>query len=159
MRGAAIVVIVASACGSINPPPPEPPGSRWIPIDCDAFVEKRPAGVVEFEPSDTPPAPPRDGPPVVEVGHRIAGNAQIQPSDFDWIVMARAHVRVAITDVKVCIDATGAVRGLQLMLSSGLHQYDRRFCEEMRRWRYQPWTVSGAPVPACTAVRFQYFRP
>src|SRR5262249_24080361 len=77
----------------------------------------------------------------------------IQPPDEE---RARLGPGRWIASVKVCVDETGAVASLSLMKRTGLPGWERRLCEEMRRWRYIPFQAHGRPSTACTAVLFVY---
>jgi hypothetical protein len=90
------------------------------------------------------------------IGKRIEGSADIPPSEFDVLVMRRAHKHRVVAAVKLCVDGSGAVRGLDLVKSSKLSIYDRRLCEVIKDWRYRPWTIDGAPVSICTGQVFVY---
>lgn len=87
---------------------------------------------------------------------RITGNPQIRPPDEDMAKLARSAANAALADVGVCLDATGAVSWLGFRRKSGLRGWDRRICEQVRDWRYQPYVHDGHPIDICTMVRFYF---
>ena len=90
-------------------------------------------------------------------GHRIAGDPQIPPPPrVHAAMLGKGQDEVAGT-VKMCLDRSGAVRSLRVLVSTGYQLYDDLLTSRMQAWRYRPYQLSdGTAVPVCTAVTFIY---
>lgn len=131
----------------IGSPTPCPPGTV-----CDGVP-----GDPVPPPAPKPPAPkPTLVAPNVLGGLRVAGETQIHPPDVVKTQMQRdGRDRIAGT-VKVCVDARGAVASATMIGTTKYPAYDALLVANVRAWRYRPYTVNGTPVPACSAVTFQF---
>ena len=90
-------------------------------------------------------------------GYRIAGDAQIHPSEEVRQQMVLRHQSRIFGAVKMCIWRDGSVISLKLLRSTGYAEYDAQLVSGMRGWRYRPYTqADGTAVTACTAVVFIY---
>ena len=94
--------------------------------------------------------------PTVLTGLRLAGDTQIHPPTTVKTQMQRGgRDRVAGT-VKLCLDARGSVASVAMIGTTKYSAYDAVLLDKVRTWRYRPYTVNGAAVPACSTVTFQY---
>jgi TonB family protein len=58
--------------------------------------------------------------------------------------------------VKVCIATDGSVASATMKVPTKFTDYDQTILSAVRTWRYQPYLINGAPVPACSLVNFIY---
>jgi len=87
---------------------------------------------------------------------RTAGQPQIQPdAETARAIVAAGRSRV-ITSWKVCVDPQGAVDEVSAERSSGFMTYDAALAAGIRGWKFQPVTVGGAAVRACTSFTFAW---
>ncbi len=117
-------------------------------------------GVVGSNGPPAPAPPPPEKPQIVSLnaiqGLRVAGNADIHlPSDI-LQVMSKQGIKKATVIVKLCLNASGAPTSIDFARRSGYAEADANIEQQMREWRYRPYTVNGAPIPVCTAVVFNY---
>jgi hypothetical protein len=63
------------------------------------------------------------------------------------VAMAGEKLRYSI---ETCLDATGAVTDLRLVVPRHLAEVDGRVLDALRRWKYEPATINGRPTPSCT---------
>lgn len=56
------------------------------------------------------------------------------------------------TTLHVCIDAAGAVSGLEITRTSGLLAYDVEAAKAVKTWRYEPYLVGGKATAVCTTL-------
>jgi hypothetical protein len=140
-----VVLTAIAACGHAPPPPVEMTAARAPRIDCDARIA---------DVSMAPTTSARQIAPEALEDRRLTGTLAITPPDAE-----RDRLRPGsrwIASAQVCIDGGGEVERLALLRRSGLPGWDRRLCEEIQQWRYQPYQIEGRPVAACTAVTFVY---
>lgn len=109
---------------------------------------------IEVKPQ--PPQPPRRIDPKLFQGLRISGETQLHPSTTTQNVMLRDGVNHVSGTIQVCITTDGGVASTSLVRSTKYSDYDATLLSEVRTWRYQPYTLNGAPVPACSYVTFNY---
>ena len=111
------------------------------------------------------PPPPSPRPAVASVasirpsvlqGLRVAGETQLHPSEATQNLMIRSGTSHASGTVKVCISAAGDVSSAVMTRSTTYDEYDATILSAVRSWRYRPYTIDGAPVPACSFVTFHY---
>jgi protein TonB len=115
-------------------------------------------------PPPAPPLPevPRPPPrvhtvlPQILKGLRTSGETAIHPPYAVLQQMHRNEDRKTIASIKVCLAADGTVSSVALLTSTKYAAYDEAIMGAARRWRYKPYTVNGAPVPACGMVTFVY---
>ncbi len=108
-----------------------------------------------------PPPPPKVEtpsvvPPKVLEQNRIAGETQIQPPDEVKNQIRRDGKTRVASNFQICLDATGGIKGIKMLKSSGYASYDRKIQSSMSGWRYKPFMVNGEARPVCTAVTFIY---
>ncbi|HLU66283.1 MAG TPA: DUF4215 domain-containing protein [Kofleriaceae bacterium] len=90
-------------------------------------------------------------------GQRISGDPQIPAPEPVRLAMSRTGQQRAVGSIKMCLTASGAVRSLRVLTSTGYAEYDRLLLSRMRTWRYRPYRLdSGGAVPVCTVVTFIY---
>ena len=108
---------------------------------------------------DPPPPPPPNEPTIVQQvaleGSRISGEKMIQPPSAAATAFQRSGKR-AVAVVKMCLNASGSVKSLKMLKSSGQATYDAKIKSKMRLWKYRPYKVNGKSVPVCTSVTFVY---
>jgi outer membrane biosynthesis protein TonB len=93
-------------------------------------------------------------------GKRYRGNTQIQPPDSVKTAMSRAGDDRVRAIIKMCLSKTGDVASVDLLLSTGYPDYDRKLLGQVRTWRYHPYKLdSGQAVPVCTSIVFKYSVP
>jgi TonB family protein len=109
-----------------------------------------------LEPKLAPPARPRILTSAVLDGMRISGETQIHPSAATRNMMMRANVMSTFGVIVLCIATDGSVASAKLSRSTSYSEYDESLLLGVRTWRYRPYMVNGAPVPACGTVRFDY---
>ena len=86
---------------------------------------------------------------------RISGTTQVQPPN-DVNIKIRRSGKPAIGTFKMCLTATGSVKSVRKLKSTGFPKYDSKLSRTMRKWRYRPFKVNGRAVPVCTSVTFVY---
>ncbi len=108
---------------------------------------------------DPPPPPPPDEPKIVQQvaleASRISGEKQIQPPSAVATAIARSGKK-AVGVVKMCLNAGGSVKSLNMLKSTGHAAYDAKIKSKMRQWKYRPFKVNGKAVPVCSSVTFIY---
>lgn len=102
------------------------------------------------------PPKPRPVDPRVFQGLRISGETQLHPSTTTQSVMIRDGVDRVSGTIKVCITTDGGVASAAMARSTKYDDYDATLLSAVRTWRYQPYTLNGTPVPACSFVTFNY---
>jgi TonB family protein len=56
----------------------------------------------------------------------------------------------------VCIATDGHVASAAMLDSTKYTGYDATLLSAVQRWRYRPYLLDGAPLPACSTVTFVY---
>lgn len=131
-------------------PPPPPPGGPPPPSP----------GAPSSGPPPPPPPPPPPAPPSIVSAktleaNRISGEKNIVPDDVTRTAMAQRGGE--FTGVfKVCVAPDGSVAKVSLMQSTGFPSYDQKIINQIRAWRYQPFTARDAPSLVCAAMVFIY---
>lgn len=87
---------------------------------------------------------------------RIAGAKNIGPDDRTKEELAAAGMKRLVGSFKLCLDATGAVRTVDILKPTGAPAYDTKILAGMRQWRFRPYVVDGEAQAVCTAVTFIY---
>jgi cysteine-rich repeat protein len=94
--------------------------------------------------------------PSVLAGLRISGETQVHPDDITQTQMIHDGVSRVAGVVKLCIAADGSVGLTRMLASTKYAAYDAALVAAVTGWRYQPYRLDGAPVAACSTVRFVY---
>ncbi|MEZ4366663.1 MAG: hypothetical protein R2939_10305 [Kofleriaceae bacterium] len=129
-------------------------GGGCVPgLGCDDGAAPLPQPVIA--PPATPP-PPAVIPPSLISALRISGDTHIVPDGADLTALARTGTGKATGLVRLCLDPRGAVADVALVRSTGLPGYDARLLAGVRTWRYRPYVLDGAAVPACSTVSFVF---
>ncbi len=102
------------------------------------------------------PRPTAMVPPGVLLGLRIAGDTQVHPDAVAQNLMVRDNASRVRGVVKLCIATYGSVAHTAMLVSTRYDSYDAALLSAVRGWRYQPYTIHGAPVAACSTVTFVY---
>jgi protein TonB len=108
------------------------------------------------------PLPPRlepkarTVPPTAMSALRISGNTQIHPSPMVKKEISADGKQQVVGVVKVCLSASGTIASATMLSSTKYPPYDEALLAGVRSWRYRPYTIDGAAVPACSAVSFVY---
>ncbi len=63
---------------------------------------------------------------------------------------ARASGTTGRVDLKLCIDATGAVESVRVLEATPQGVFEEAALEAVRQWRFSPATYKGQPVRLCT---------
>jgi TonB family protein len=87
---------------------------------------------------------------------RIAGETQIRLPPQSLRALADEGVHGVDVGVRLCLDAAGAPRSIEVVKGSGSADIDERVREGVSAWRYRPFAVNGRPVPVCTTVVMRY---
>ncbi|MDX2088245.1 MAG: hypothetical protein SFX73_10365 [Kofleriaceae bacterium] len=95
-------------------------------------------------------------PPNVMGGLRTGGDTQIHPPATVKTEMQRDGRDRITGTVKLCLDTAGRVASAQILGTTKYPAYDAVLLAKVREWTYRPYAVNGTPVPACSAVTFQY---
>ncbi len=106
---------------------------------------------IEVKPKPTPMLAPS-----VLQGLRLSGETQVHPNSATQTMMMRDGTSRVAGAVKLCISTDGGVASASTLLSTKYRDYDAALLLAVRGWRYRPYTVNGAPVPACSSVTFIY---
>jgi TonB family protein len=101
-----------------------------------------------------PPKEPKDIPPTA--AKRISGDPNIAAPDGVKAEMLHLGTSSVQGNVKLCIDEHGVVQSASTGKSTGYKAYDKKLRDEMRTWRYKPYTENGEPTPACFVVHLKY---
>jgi TonB family protein len=94
--------------------------------------------------------------PIVFKGLRISGETQLRPSTVTQGQMIREGTASVHGIVQVCIATDGRVTSATMAASTKYQEYDATLLAGVRDWRYRPYLLDGAPVPACSTVTFNY---
>lgn len=87
---------------------------------------------------------------------RISGTTQIRPDDVTQSQMMRDGNSRSVGTVKLCIATDGSVSSAKMLASTRYASYDATLLSAVYGWRYQPYSVGGVTVPACSTVTFVY---
>jgi TonB family protein len=87
---------------------------------------------------------------------RISGETQIHPSTATRNMMMRANASSTTAVILLCIATDGRVASATMQRSTTYGDYDQALLSAMHAWRYRPYRVNGAVVPACGIVNFEY---
>jgi TonB family protein len=94
--------------------------------------------------------------PSVLQGLRVAGTTQVRPSETTQQLMMREGDRKLIGTVKLCIATDGGVQSASILRSTKYDDYDRALLAAVYGWRYQPYSLGGTAIRACSTVTFIY---
>lgn len=133
-------------------------GAREIGEQCDDGNTNAGDGcsaTCQIEPPKPPPPPKTIGKDVL-AALRTSGETQILPSSSTQSEMMRDGMETTRGTVKLCLSAQGAVTSATTLISTKYSDYDRALLSAVRGWRYRPYTVDGAAVPACSIVSFVF---
>jgi cysteine-rich repeat protein len=106
---------------------------------------------IEVKPKPTPVLAPS-----VMQGLRLSGETQVHPSSATQTMMVHDGASRVVGAVKLCISTDGGVTSTAMLVSTKYSDYDATLLSAVRGWRYRPYTLNGAPVPACSSVTFIY---
>jgi cysteine-rich repeat protein len=95
-------------------------------------------------------------PPSVLAGLRVSGETQVHPDEITQKQMIRDGASRVAAVVKLCIAPDGSVGSTHLLVPTKYAAYDAALVAAVAGWRYQPYRLDGAPVAACSTVRFVY---
>ncbi|HET9621970.1 MAG TPA: TonB family protein [Kofleriaceae bacterium] len=87
---------------------------------------------------------------------RIAGTTQIRPSETTQQQMVHDGVTRLIGTVKLCVAPDGGVQSASVLRPTRYDDYDRALLAAVYGWRYQPYSVGGVAIRACSTVTFIY---
>ncbi len=116
-------------------------------------------GVINAPPPPPPPPPPakvENVAPTALEAMRISGDKNIVPEDVTKTEIQRSGKSRLVIPVKICLSATGAVKSVSVMKSSGFPKYDAKIKREMQTWKYRPFKVNGKAAPVCSAITLIY---
>lgn len=132
-------------------------GSRAITEQCDDGNTLSGDGCSATCQLELPP-PPRTATvaPSVLQGLRLSGDTQVHPSASTQAMMLRDGNNRVDGNVKLCLSTTGSIASVSLVKSTRYPEYDAALLAAVHGWRYAPYRVNGAPVQACSLVRFVY---
>jgi TonB family protein len=102
------------------------------------------------------PPPVRTVASSVLAGLRISGETQVHPDEITQNQMIRDGASRVVAVVNLCIGTEGSVRSTRLVVPTKYTAYDAALVAAVAGWRYEPYRLDGAPVPACSTVRFVY---
>jgi TonB family protein len=94
--------------------------------------------------------------PTVLQGLRISGETQLHPDTVTQNQMIREGTTSVRGLVNVCISTGGGVSSASTRVSTKYESYDATLLAAVRTWRYRPYLLNDAPVPACSTVTFLY---
>lgn len=94
--------------------------------------------------------------PNVLSGLRISGETQLHPSSLTQSMMIHDGASRVVGTIKLCISTEGGVTSAAMLGSTRYKDYDATLLSAVRAWRYRPYTLNGAPIPACSSVTFIY---
>jgi len=103
-----------------------------------------------------PPPRPRTIEASVLAGLRISGETQVHPDEATQRQMVRDGTSRVMAVVYLCIAPDGSVSSTRLMVPTKYPAYDAALVAAVAGWRYQSYRPDGAPVAACSTVRFVY---
>jgi TonB family protein len=87
---------------------------------------------------------------------RVSGETQIHPSTATRNMMMRANDSSVRGVILLCIATDGHVASATLQHSTKYEDYDQALLSGVHTWRYRPYMMNGAAVPACGIVNFDY---
>ena len=129
-----------------GPAPAAPAGGGTAPPSLPA---PPPAAEAEAEVEVEVPRPPAPATPAVTKERLIAGGRVVLPAQF----RAQKLEPLPRYGATVCVRTDGSVAGVIVWAERHHPELDARVFDAVRRWKYQPATLNGNPVPACPVVR------
>jgi TonB family protein len=108
-----------------------------------------------IEAKPQPPAIATVAPNVLQ-GLRVSGDTQVRPNDGTQQQMVHDGTSRVIGVVKLCLAADGGVSSANVLRSTKYPDYDQRLLAAVQGWRYQPYSVGGVAIRACSTVTFIY---
>lgn len=108
-----------------------------------------------IEAKPQPPATATIAPNVLQ-GLRVSGDTQVRPDDFTQHQMGIEGISRVLGVIKLCVATDGGVSSANVLRSTKYPEYDRRLLAAVQGWRYQPYSVGGVAVRACSTVTFIY---
>jgi outer membrane biosynthesis protein TonB len=93
----------------------------------------------------------------IKLFKRIAGVAQIAPSNEIATAIGKSTISRLVGTFKFCINTQGRISRIAVVKSTGVPAYDLTIVKTMGdTWRYSPFLVDGQPAPVCSTVTFIY---
>ena len=137
------------------PAPLFEPSESPMPLTAIGTIE-----AVDFEPVEIPfgipgPPPPRPAEGPLPVGGDVSAPVKIHAPDPVMPDVARRARLPGLVILEATIDREGIVRDVRVLKSAPLGM-DRAAVEAVERWRFEPGTLRGEPVPVLynLTVRF-----
>ncbi|HEY0189943.1 MAG TPA: hypothetical protein VGC42_02400 [Kofleriaceae bacterium] len=87
---------------------------------------------------------------------RLSGTTQIRPDEVTQSQIARDGSSKVSGTVKLCVGVDGGVTSARMLASTRYPSYDATLLSAVSGWRYQPYSVGGVTVSACSTVTFIY---
>ena len=119
---------------------------------CD---EHKDPPVVEQPKVELPKVPKRMAPLDLAKG-RISGREDIQPPEHVKRQMIDDDHRKSTATFELCVDETGTVSKVRMLVSTKYTDYDNLLGGAIRSWRYRPQVSNGVAVSVCSTVTFIY---
>jgi TonB family protein len=94
--------------------------------------------------------------PWIFEARQIAGVRAVFPDDEDKVHIQESGTTSIIGIIHYCVTVKGDVDASTLLRSTGFSRYDTKLVEAVKRWRFRPLELDGAPVPACSIAQFVY---
>lgn len=94
--------------------------------------------------------------PYALVEFRTEGEKNVRPSDDDKTAMWSSGDHGAANTWQMCVDTSGRVASITMIVASGYPGYDERVAKALAGWRYRPIELHGRPVSVCGVVTFIY---
>jgi len=90
------------------------------------------------------------------LGRHTAGDSVIVPDEPEKTLLASTGQSRVLSEILMCIDASGAVTDAATVKRSGLPQWDAAAVKAVRGWSYDPLVVDGKPIAGCANIDFVY---
>lgn len=127
----------------VTPPPFVPPPD----IAIDLPAESAPTSAITAttqKPVAKPPPPPAA---VVRVPPKVNPRRPMPITNDDYPPQSRRLGEEGVTQVRLYVLADGSIGDVQVVKSSGFPRLDEQAVKKLKRWRVNPGTEDGKPVP------------
>ena len=95
-------------------------------------------------------------PPLDLAKARISGREDLQPPEHVKRQMIEDERRKSTATFELCVDESGAVSKVRMLVSTKYADYDNLLGGAIRSWRYRPQVANGVAVSVCSTVTFIY---
>jgi len=142
-------------------PTPEPPRAAMAaPAPAQKTMVSAAAPPAPNPPLLGPPpavaAPPRNVQATELEKLRVAGEISPQLPAGARMIAHRDGVKRVAAALKYCVSEAGVPTAVTLVKATDYNDANEKILGEVRRWRFRPYVMNGAPTAVCTATLLNY---